>query len=146
MTMKQTITLHNDLSQVQVAKDALNSFAQRCQLPSKVLHDVTLALEEVLVNAVTHGCLADRRHHIQVELAYANHSVSIRVMDDGKPYNPLEAPEPDLNLPLAERPIGGLGVFLVRKLLMDDVDYQYQDGRNILEMSKRVGHATSEDE
>ena len=64
-------------------------------------------------------------------------AVSISFQDEGKPFNPLESGEPDVTLPARERKVGGLGIFLVRKS-MDDVRYEYRDGKNILTIRKTL--------
>jgi len=63
--------------------------------------------------------------------------ITIRFEDTGRPYNPLEAVEPDLDKPLVERDIGGLGVFLVKKL-MDNVEYSRIGNKNVLVMTKAI--------
>ena len=63
--------------------------------------------------------------------------LTIKVIDKGVPFNPLEAPEPDITLTAEEREIGGLGIFLCKKM-MDEVSYAYDDGCNILTMQKKV--------
>ena len=63
--------------------------------------------------------------------------VAITFQDQGKPYNPLEKEDPDITLGAAERPIGGLGIFLVKKT-MDDIAYEYRDGKNILTIKKNL--------
>ena len=64
-------------------------------------------------------------------------AVSISFQDEGKPFNPLESREPDITLPARERKIGGLGIFMVKKS-MDDVRYEYRDGKNILTIRKTL--------
>ena len=64
-------------------------------------------------------------------------TLTITLKDAGKPFNPLEKPDPDINLPLEERAIGGLGIFLCKQL-MDEVLYRYEDGCNILTMKKGI--------
>lgn len=64
-------------------------------------------------------------------------AVSISFQDEGKPFNPLESREPDTKLPARERKIGGLGIFMVKKS-MDDVRYEYRDGKNILTIRKTL--------
>ena len=63
--------------------------------------------------------------------------LTIELKDAGKPFNPLDKPDPDLSLNAAERPIGGLGIFLCKKL-MDSMEYHYTDGCNILTMTKKI--------
>jgi serine/threonine-protein kinase RsbW len=64
----------------------------------------------------------------------------VEVEDDGRPFDPLLVPPPDLTLPLERRPIGGLGIHLIRSL-MDEVAYARHDGRNVLKMAKRLAKA-----
>lgn len=63
--------------------------------------------------------------------------LTIELRDAGVPFNPLEAPDPDVSLPVNERKVGGLGIFLCKKM-MDSINYQYVDGNNVLTMTKRV--------
>ncbi|MEI9479990.1 MAG: ATP-binding protein, partial [Deltaproteobacteria bacterium] len=63
--------------------------------------------------------------------------VSLTVQDDGRPFDPLYAQAPDIHSPLAERPVGGLGIYIVRKM-MDEVRYEHRGGRNILTLVKHV--------
>ena len=64
-------------------------------------------------------------------------AVSISFQDEGKPFNPLESGDPDVTLSARERKIGGLGIFMVKKS-MDDVRYEYKDGKNILTIRKTL--------
>lgn len=63
--------------------------------------------------------------------------LTVELRDAGVPFNPLEAPDPDVTLPANEREIGGLGIYLCKKM-MDDIHYRYEDGNNVLTMTKRV--------
>lgn len=63
--------------------------------------------------------------------------LTIELRDAGVPFNPLEVPDPDVTLPANSREIGGLGIYLCKKM-MDDIYYQYEDGNNVLRMTKRV--------
>lgn len=63
--------------------------------------------------------------------------LSIELRDAGKPFNPLESPDPDITLPADKRDIGGLGIFLCKKM-MDSISYRYEDGINVLVMTKKI--------
>ena len=63
--------------------------------------------------------------------------MTLTFIDNGKPYDPLKKADPDITLPANERPIGGLGIFMVKKT-MDDVNYEYADGKNILRLKKNI--------
>lgn len=63
--------------------------------------------------------------------------LTVELRDAGVPFNPLDLPDPDINLPAEERKVGGLGIFLCKKM-MDDIHYCYTDGNNVLTMTKRI--------
>lgn len=62
--------------------------------------------------------------------------VEIRFMDEGAPYDPFARKDPDLTLPIEERPVGGLGVYMVKQF-MDDASHRYERGRNLTVIKKR---------
>ena len=74
---------------------------------------------------------------MRVEVGDDPVTVSITFIDQGMPYDPLARTDPDVSLPVSERDVGGLGVFLTKQL-MDDVTYSYRDGRNILTLKKKL--------
>jgi anti-sigma regulatory factor (Ser/Thr protein kinase) len=102
------------------------------------MHDVNLAVEEILTNIISYGYTDNREEHeIKVSVSVQPGEVRVDVEDDGQPFNPLEAPEPDTTKPLEERTAGGLGIHLVRQL-MDDLDYKRQGDRNLLSIKKKT--------
>jgi anti-sigma regulatory factor (Ser/Thr protein kinase) len=102
------------------------------------MHDLNLALEEILTNIMSHGYVDEREHEIRVSLSLQPGAVRIEVEDDGRPFNPLQAPEVDTTKPLDERMAGGLGIHLVRRL-MDGLEYKRERERNRLTMRKNTG-------
>ena len=87
--------------------------------------------------ACNHGHERDGDHEVEIELASDADKVDIEIIDDGRPYAPLsETPTPNTDLPLGERPVGGLGVYLVCTL-MDEASYRREDGLNRLTLVKR---------
>lgn len=107
------------------------------KLPSAQAMPFELALEEIFINIVTHGAPAAAAPHVEVSLALLDDAVTMTVSDDGPQFNPLSLPPPDVAASLAERPVGGQGVHLVRQM-MDAVDYQRLGTRNRLCMTKRI--------
>ncbi|HSE87328.1 MAG TPA: SpoIIE family protein phosphatase, partial [Candidatus Binatia bacterium] len=137
MTEHVEIKLSNKLSELDRVNQILAEFARRHGLAPHVGHDLNLALEEILTNIISYGYTDNREHEIKVRLSAQPGEVSVEIEDDGQPFNPLEAPEPDTTKPLEERTIGGLGIHLVRKL-MDGLEYQRQQGKNLLVMKKNL--------
>jgi anti-sigma regulatory factor (Ser/Thr protein kinase) len=118
---------------------ALETFAAENHLPIQVRQAVDLALEEHLTNVLNYGYSDSAGHEIRIRLSCEGRALHVEVEDDGRAFNPLEAPPVDTSLPLEQRPIGGLGVHLMRQF-MDALDYRREGGRNFLRMTKRFGN------
>ena len=111
----------------------LQEFWSAAKLPPAQAPTFELALEEVFVNIVTHGSQPGRTTSVEVSLALAESGLSMMVEDDGPAFDPLQLPAPDVTASLADRPVGGLGVFFVQQM-MDSVSYQRIGARNRLTM------------
>ena len=132
----------NRVDEIGAAAQLAQDFGARHGLASAVIHDLCVAFDEALSNIVKYGYRDDARHEISVRLKIAGAQVIAEVMDDGVPFDPLSVPEPRLEGGIDERPIGGLGIYLLRQL-MDEVHYVRRDDRNVLVMKKRIaGDAT----
>ena len=131
------LTLPNQRSEIARLQDQLESFAHQHGLAARALHDAQLALEEHLTNVLSHGYDDTLEHQIRVRVQLNKPELRIEVEDDGVPFNPLAQPAPDISKPIEERPIGGLGIHMMRKSL-DGMEYRREYGKNILTMTKRV--------
>ncbi len=101
---------------------------QRC-VDARATHHTALVLSEVLTNLATHGDCRDRP--AKIVIAAEPDRVVGEIIDSGPPFDPLLAPEPSLDVSVAERPIGGLGLYLVRKLC-NGLEYTRRNGENCL--------------
>lgn len=135
--MGSTILVQNTLAELGPLSEFLSRFWVQNGLPEDLEMDINLALEEVFVNVIRYGYPDSSKHDIRVSIALENGVVSLTIDDDGIAFNPLDAPAVDLQAPLEGRPIGGLGIHLVRNL-MDQVEYARRDDHNQLIMKKRV--------
>jgi anti-sigma regulatory factor (Ser/Thr protein kinase) len=131
------VSLINQPKEKQKLLQALQKFARDHRLPAKVLQAADLSLEEYLTNVMNYGFDDTHVHEILVRLEIVNGDFQIEVEDDGKAFNPLEYPEPNLSLPLSERPIGGLGIHLIKNF-MDELGYRREGGRNVFQMRKHL--------
>lgn len=131
------IALKNDLGELSRLAEALQTFASANGLSAGTLFAVNLALEELVTNTIWYGFTDGQVHVIDISLRLDGPDLHVRVEDDATAFNPLERAAPDLEAPIEDRPIGGLGVHLVRTL-MDDVQYERAGARNVLTMRKRV--------
>ena len=127
----------NRVDEIGAAAQLVQDFGARQGLTSAVIHDLCVAFDEALSNVVKYGYRDDARHEISVRLRIAGPHVVAEVEDDGIPFDPLSAPAPRLEGGIDERPIGGLGIYLLRQL-MDEVHYVRRGGLNVLVMKKRI--------
>ena len=106
--------------------------------PMKVQMQVDIAVEELFVN-IAHYAYNPEVGEATVRVGVGGDplQVTIQFQDGGKPYNPLEKEDPDVSLSAEERSIGGLGILMVKKS-MDDIVYEYEDGKNILTIKKKL--------
>lgn len=116
----------------------LDTFAAHHAWSEEARFQISLALEEVLMNVISHGGMRDNQPPtVRVSLSQDERDVTLEIADDGIAFDPRQAPAPDLESDLDERSVGGLGVFLVQQL-MDDVDYRRDEGWNRLVLRKRL--------
>ncbi len=104
--------------------------------PMKTQMQIDIAAEEIFVNIASYAYTGETGSAIvRVELHAEQPAVDITFIDRGVPYNPLAKADPDITLSAEQRQIGGLGIFMVKKS-MDDIQYDYLDGCNILTLKK----------
>ncbi len=137
MSAQLTLSLTNKLAEIEGVSRLVEAFGEQHGLPARVVFDLNLALDEVLTNIISYGYDDGAEHEITVRLSLDGHTLHVEVEDDGRPFNPLEIAEPHLGGPVEERSIGGLGLFLVRKL-MSGLAYRRQEGKNVFGMSRTV--------
>jgi anti-sigma regulatory factor (Ser/Thr protein kinase) len=122
---------------VPALNDAFTAFAAAHGLSTRTRCAVNLALEEVVTNVITHGYRGEEGRPILIEVAVPAEELVASVEDQGPPFDPLLAPEPDVSLPPDQRSHGGVGLLLVRKL-MDRLEYTRTNGTNRLVIHKRL--------
>lgn len=129
-------TLRNRIDDLDGVRTLVSQLEQSCRLPPELVFDLNVVLDELLSNIIKYGYQDSAPHDISVTLSASDSMVEIGIKDDGKAFNPLEAPEPDLTLPASERPIGGLGLHFVRNL-MDKAQYRRENNCNYLFLNKK---------
>jgi serine/threonine-protein kinase RsbW len=128
--------LANRLAAIGEAAEEIESFCETHGVPPAAIGHLNLALDEAMTNTNNYGWPEGGEHEIALTLSVSGGAIVAEVSDDGRAFDPLEVPPPDLDADLESRPIGGLGVHFI-KTLMDDVTYRREGGRNILTMRKR---------
>jgi len=111
-------------------------YGEHHQLSPAVVNALSLSLDELVTNIISYGYNDDETHTIVVTLSNDEYTVTVRLEDDARPFNPIAADEVDVSTPLDQKPIGGLGIHLVKKL-MDKIHYERVDNKNILTLNKK---------
>lgn len=127
---------------VQAALDALAALTTSHGISKAVSWPVEVSLDEVMANVVEHAFEGRESAgtvdlELRLDLGVEPPVCEMMVVDDGPEFDPLSAADPDRSLGIEERPIGGLGLALVRRL-MDEVQYERRDGRNRLRLRRRL--------
>lgn len=129
------ITLRGDIRQIPRLEDFVAELASRSGMDPSLAMSVNLALEEAVTNVLLYAYPEGEDAVAHIEARTSAGSVTIILTDSGTPFDPTAAAPADTSLGVEERPIGGLGIFLVRQI-MDSVNYRYEGGMNILTMTK----------
>lgn len=133
MKTELEVRLGNDYSELPRLITSVDQFLQSHAVPGDVTYKAHLALEEMCTNVIKYGYDDEAAHEILVLLRWQPGLLTLRIEDDGHEFDPLASATPDLDKPLAERPIGGLGIHLVKKSV-STIRYVRENDRNILEM------------
>jgi serine/threonine-protein kinase RsbW len=139
MEKKTTVNfiIDNQINELPALVEKIEELAAQWNLTPQVVMNVHLALEEALSNIIFYGYQDEAKHVIEISLTLHDSNLSVVITDDGVPFDPTSHKEPDLSLPVEERLIGGLGIFLMSKT-MDSMDYIRKNGRNILTLHKNL--------
>lgn len=137
MTNNLFLRLKNTKSDIRNLSEEFDKFSVYHNLPQKVTVDIQLALDEILTNIVSYGYEAGAEGFIEVEIRLHENTLEVEVVDDALPFNILLVDDPDIQKPLQEKAIGGLGIYLVKNL-MDQVEYRRLDAKNHLLLKKVI--------
>lgn len=126
------------LENIPVVTDFVSEQLEQLDCPMKVQIQISIAIDELFSNIARYAYNPTTGSAtVQVEVTENPLAVVITFIDEGKPYDPLAKEDPDITLSAEEREVGGLGIYMVKKS-MDDVTYEYKDGRNILKIKKSI--------
>jgi len=133
-----SFVIRNDLAELSSLAGQLEGFLELQDAAPNTVYAVNMAVEEMVSNIIKYGYDDAGPHEIAVRVACEPNVVTVTLEDDGHEFDPLSRTAPDVDLPVEERQIGGLGIFLVRKLCAD-MQYHRVDGRNVLTLLFRGG-------
>ena len=132
-----SIALGHDLREIERLAGLVERFCADTHLPGDVAMNVNLVLDELVSNVIKYGEAKNGTRPIEVSLALNGAVLTIEMVDDGIAFNPIDVKAPDLDLPITERPIGGLGIHIV-KALTETIAYRRERERNHLRLTMRI--------
>ena len=131
------LTIQNQIAEISEVYLRFEVFAEQLQLPSQIVGTMQIVFEELLSNIINYSYRDEERHEIVIKVqVFADH-LRVIIIDDGMPFNPLDAETPDTTLSLEEREIGGLGIHMVRTM-MDSISYERDVNKNVATVVKNI--------
>lgn len=131
-----TIQVKNSFAAIPAANEAASGWLADRNASPAIDYLANLAIEELVTNCIKYGYDDADEHTISIELELVGKELKLTVIDDGHLFNPLECVPPDTSLPLEERPVGGLGLHLLRKM-SDRMEYNRIQDKNRVTLWKR---------
>ncbi|MCQ2480921.1 MAG: SpoIIE family protein phosphatase [Clostridia bacterium] len=129
----EEIVVIPDTSSIPRVTEFVEKWMGRSRVDQRTINKVNVVIDEIYSNIAYYS----KAGWASVKYNRDDDNIYLTFTDDGSPYNPLEKEDPDITLSAEEREIGGLGVFMVKKI-MDNVDYKYEDGKNVLKLTKKI--------
>ena len=130
------ISLANELREIARAAAQIDGFCAARGL-QHVAYAVNLVIDEILTNTISYGYEDDERHQIEIIVRVEAEALVVVIVDDSMPFDLALAPERDLEASLEDTPLGGLGLFLVHRM-MDSVEYRREEGCNVVTLIKNT--------
>jgi anti-sigma regulatory factor (Ser/Thr protein kinase) len=132
------LTIAATVESIETVTDFVNEQLEAYDCPMKILMQINIAIDELFSNIAHYAYNPETGDAtVRVEVIEDPMAVIITFIDNGVPYDPLKQKDPDTTLPAEERELGGLGIYMVKKT-MDDITYEYKDGKNILSIKKHL--------
>lgn len=135
----KTLTIANKLAELEKLQEFVENYCASLPTPPSLVLSLNLAIEEAMVNCINYAYPKGSEGEISLHISWddVQHVLKFVLSDAGTPFDPTAVPEPDTTLGAEDRPIGGLGILLVRKI-MDTVSYRRENEQNVLTMCKKI--------
>ncbi len=124
----------NELVRLQ---EFVEEFGEKCSFTMAQIMQLNVVLEEIVSNVINYAYAGKPKDTtLEVRVDYTPPVLKLEVEDEGKTFDPSKVETPDITLPAEERNIGGLGIHMV-KTMMDTIDYEYRNNKNVLILTKK---------
>ena len=136
--MKEELIIEAVVDNLNAVNLFVHKSIEKFEVFKRTLMQLDLVVEEIFVNIASYAYTPNTGSvKILLDVQTEPLTISITFIDSGIPYNPLTKSDPNINLSVEERDIGGLGIFITKKLV-DDISYKYDNGQNILQFTKSL--------
>ena len=135
--METNFIISNKVEELSKLAEQVDVLADNWDLPMALCMNINLVLEEAVSNIIFYAFEDEEKHDIEIFIALKNDQLKMEIVDDGIPFDPSKSEHPDISLPVEERPVGGLGILLISKI-MDEVLYVREDNKNKLILMKNL--------
>ena len=135
--MKKRLIIKNEVSEISRLATFVEEIGEEFELELKLVMNLNLILEEAVSNIIFYAYPREKSEKIIIDVVKNGGNLVFTITDNGVEFDPTKTTEADITLPAGERPIGGLGIFLIKKI-MNEVTYQRIDGANIFTLKKEL--------
>ena len=132
--MQKTLRIKNDIHELSMMNEFLEEAGEELGLSTAFMMSLNLVMEEAVSNIIFYAYKGDVEDAVDISLV---RELIVTLIDHGIAFDPTLRKDPDITLSAEDRPIGGLGIFLIKKI-MDEVSYQRVDERNVFIMKKKI--------
>jgi anti-sigma regulatory factor (Ser/Thr protein kinase) len=135
--MEKKLVIKNEISEISKLAIFIEELGEELNLTPDLVFNLNLVLEEAVSNVILYAYPEGETQEISLSVNLTDNNLVFLLTDSGKEFDPTQAPDADVTLSAEERQIGGLGIFLIRQI-MNTVEYQRIDGKNILTLGKQL--------
>ena len=135
--MQRSISLSNNVEEIPLLASFVDEVCEAVGFDMSTTMSLNLAIEEAVVNVMTYAYPPDTKGEVNIVAKANDERLKFVISDSGMPFDPTVKGEIDISMTAEERPIGGLGIHLVRKI-MDSINYERIDGKNVLTLRKKL--------
>ena len=140
--LQHSLTLPNDVNTIPQLNEFLDTFCEEAGVDMETTMSLNLAMEEAVVNVMDYAYPKGTEGSVNIEARLDDGDITFVIIDNGIPFDPTAKEDADTTLPLDERNIGGLGIFLTRQI-MDEIEYERDNDRNILTLRKYINNKSN---
>lgn len=135
--MEKKLILQNEVAEISKLAIFIEELGEEFELSPELVFNLNLVLEEAVSNVILYAYPKEEHQIISLIARKKDNQLIFILTDSGKEFDPTQAPDADITLSAEDRPIGGLGIFLIRQI-MNTVEYQRINGQNVLTLAKQL--------